>query len=58
MKKKLFLSLAAVLAVAIGVVGLSAFEAHIINVTATIENALNISPDKITFRHGIPGRGA
>ncbi|MDP3900572.1 MAG: right-handed parallel beta-helix repeat-containing protein [bacterium] len=49
MKKKLFLSLAAVAALAIGVVGMSAFEAHVINVTARIENALNVPIDAIDF---------
>ena len=37
------------MAVAIGVIGLSAFEAHIINVTATIENALNVDTNPIAF---------
>jgi len=42
MKKKIILSLIAVAALALGVVGFSAFEAHVINVTATIENALSV----------------
>jgi len=42
MKKKLLLSLAAVVAISVGVVGMGAFEAHIINVTAQIENALYV----------------
>ncbi|MDP3900571.1 MAG: vWA domain-containing protein [bacterium] len=49
MKKKFFLSLAAVAALAIGVVGMSAFEAHVINVTARIENALNVPLEEIDF---------
>ncbi len=49
MKKKLILSLVAVAAVAVGVVGMSAFEAHVINVTARIENALSVTPDIIEF---------
>jgi len=32
-----------------GVVGMSAFEAHIINVTAHIENALKVASDPISF---------
>jgi len=35
--------------VAVGVVGMSAYEAHIINVTAQIENALSVTPDDIMF---------
>lgn len=49
MAKKLLMALAAVLVVAGGVAALSAFEAHIINVTATIENALTVSPDPLAF---------
>ena len=40
MKKRLLLTTATIAAIAIGVVGMSAFEAHIINVTAEIENAM------------------
>jgi len=36
-------------AVVSGVAGLSAFEAHVINVTAKIENALNVSTYELTF---------
>lgn len=39
----------AVVAIALGVVGMSAFEAHIINVTAQIENALAVSTNEIEF---------
>jgi len=49
MKKKIILSLVAVAALAIGVVGMSAFEAHVINVTATIENALFVPVEPIEF---------
>lgn len=47
--KKIILTMAAVAAVAAGVVGLSAFEAHIINVTAHIENALDVDTTPIAF---------
>lgn len=36
-------------ALALGVVGMSAFEAHIINVTAHIENALSVNTEPIVF---------
>ena len=49
MKKKILLGLLAVAVVAGGVAGLAAYEAHIINVTAKIENALSVSPDEIAF---------
>jgi len=39
----------ALAAVAFGVVGMSAFEAHVINVTATIENALSIPVEPINY---------
>jgi len=42
MQKKILLSLISVVAVGAGVVGMSAFEAHVINVTAHIENALYV----------------
>lgn len=48
MKKKL-LTLMALAAVTVGVVGLAAGEAHIINVTATIENALTVDTAPLTF---------
>lgn len=47
--KKILLSLVAVVVVTAGVVGLSAFEAHIINVTAHIENALRVDAKAIEF---------
>lgn len=49
MKKKILLGLAAVVVVVGGVAALSAFEAHIINVTAHIENALSVSTKHIGF---------
>jgi hypothetical protein len=42
MKKKLILSLVALVAISLGIVGMSAFEAHVVNVTARIENALSV----------------
>ncbi|OGM09339.1 hypothetical protein A2Z67_04010 [Candidatus Woesebacteria bacterium RBG_13_36_22] len=47
--KKILLGLLAVVVVAGGVAGLAAYEAHIINVTAKIENALSVIPDEIMF---------
>jgi len=49
MKKRILLTIAAVAAVAVGVVGMSAFEAHVINVTAHIENALSVNTYGIDF---------
>ena len=49
MTKKIILSFVAIAAVAVGVVGMSAFEAHVINVTAKIENALSVPIDEIDF---------
>ena len=49
MKKKILLSLAAIIVVAGGVAGMSAYEAHIINVTAHIENALAVETTPIEF---------
>ena len=49
MNKKVLLTLAAVAAIAIGVVGMSAFEAHVINVIAKIENALSVDTTAIDF---------
>ena len=40
--KKILLSLGALAAVMIALPMFSAFEAHVINVTATIENALSV----------------
>ena len=49
MKKKIILALVAIVAVAGSVAGMSAFEAHVINVTAKIENALAVSAEAIDF---------
>ncbi len=49
MKKKLFLLGGALVAVVAGVAMMSAYEAHIINVTAHIENALRIHPEALAF---------
>jgi len=49
MNKKIILGLVAVVVVAGGVAGMSAFEAHIINVTAKIENALAVNTEAIDF---------
>lgn len=49
MTKKILFSLVAVVAVVGGVAAMSAYEAHIINVTAKIENALNVSTKHIEF---------
>ena len=49
MTKKIGLGLVALVAMTAGVVGLSAFEAHVINVTAQIENALQIATKVIPF---------
>ena len=49
MKKKILLGLVAVVAVAGGVAALSAYEAHVINVTAHIENALYVHPESRDF---------
>lgn len=44
MKKKILLSIIAVATVIGGVAAMSAYEAHVINVTAKIENALKVIP--------------
>ena len=50
MNKKIILGLVAVVVVVGGVAALSAYEAHVINVTAKIENALKvIPPEEMTF---------
>jgi cysteine-rich repeat protein len=49
MKKRILLSLAVIAALTIGVVGMSAYEAHVINVTAHIENALTVVTTPIAF---------
>jgi hypothetical protein len=49
MTKKILLGLVASMAVVGGVVAMSAFEAHVVNVTARIENALSVVPDAIPY---------
>ena len=49
MNKKIILSLATLVAVVAGITGMAAFEAHVINVTAKIENALSVTPNEIMF---------
>ena len=49
MAKKLLMALVAVLAVAGGIAALSAYEAHVINVTAHIENALDVPTTAINL---------
>ena len=49
MQKKFILSIVAMVAVIGGVAAMSAFEAHVINVTAHVENALYVSPTEIKF---------
>lgn len=49
MKKKILLGLVAALIVVSGVAGMSAFEAHVINVTAKIENALYVDTTPIDY---------
>ena len=49
MKKKLLLITATITAMTLGVVGMSAFEAHVINVTAKIENALSLLTSSLDF---------
>ncbi|MBZ9572905.1 hypothetical protein KJA17_01845 [Patescibacteria group bacterium] len=49
MTKKILLGLVAVAVVAGGVAAMSAYEAHVINVTAHIENALTTHGDPIAF---------
>ena len=49
MNKKILMSLGAALAVVASVAAMSAYEAHVINVTAHIENSLYVHPDEIAF---------
>jgi len=49
MKKKIVLTIGAILIVVGGVAAMSAYEAHVINVVAHIENALSVSPKEIAF---------
>ena len=52
MRQKLLLSIIAGIIVVSGVAALSAYEAHVINVTAKIENALRIIPPNNDFAFG------
>jgi hypothetical protein len=47
--KKVMLVLGALVMVVSGVAAVSAYEAHIINVTAKIENAMDIDPESVAF---------
>ncbi|MFA4880660.1 MAG: DUF642 domain-containing protein [Candidatus Doudnabacteria bacterium] len=47
--KKIILGLVAVVAIVGGVIAMSAFEAHVVNVTAKIENALNVPITELGF---------
>jgi len=49
MKKKIVLGLGALLVAVAGVAAMSAYEAHVINVTAHIENALAVSAEALDF---------
>ena len=49
MTKKIILGLVAVVVVAGGVAAMSAYEAHVINVTAKIENALTVPTEAVEF---------
>lgn len=49
MKKKLLLIIAALVMVVSGVAAVSAYEAHLINVTAHVENALDVDTTAIDF---------
>jgi len=48
-KKKILFALGAVIAIAGGIAAMSAYEAHVINVTAHIENALSVTPEEMIF---------
>ncbi len=47
--RRIIIGLVAAVVVVGGVAALSAFEAHVINVTATIENALAVEPEALPF---------
>ena len=49
MNKKIILSIVTAIAVVGGVAAMSAYEAHVINVTAHIENALTVSDEHLDF---------
>lgn len=52
--KKFLLTGGALLAMVAGVVAVGAFEAHVVNVTATIENATDISATAIAMGNVFP----
>lgn len=54
MQKKILLSLFSAVAIVGGVIALSAFEAHIINVTADITNGLQLTIEEIPFGTVLP----
>jgi len=47
--KKILIMVGGIIIVAGGVAAISAYEAHVINVIARIENALTVSPEELTF---------
>jgi len=49
MKKKILISIISIMAIIGGIAALSAFEAHVINVTAHIENALSVNSKHLDF---------
>lgn len=49
MNKKIILTIGTILVVVASVAAFSAFEAHVINVTAHIENALSVDPHELEF---------
>lgn len=54
MKKKILISIISIIVIVGGVAGFSAFEAHIINVTADITHALRVTIDEIPFGTVVP----
>jgi hypothetical protein len=48
-RKKTIIGIGMLVAVVAGITGVSAFEAHVINVTAKIENALFVHPESLVF---------
>lgn len=54
MKKKILFTTAVLISVCISLVGMNAFEAHVINVTAHIENALAVPVDGLDFGISFP----
>jgi hypothetical protein len=54
MAKKILISIATLVVIIGGVIAISAFEAHVINVTAHIENALYVHPESQNFETVFP----